>query len=106
MSLKKRIRRLQRQFQKGHVLTMPDGRMIPFGEEEGLDVLIAAINGQQHWLLPYYLEIHEAAQANGGCLEGVPHKDVELAQQLWAINCGVESAKAKGLWLDGDDELR
>jgi|SRR5215203_1312367 len=109
MSLKKRIRRLQREFKKGHVLTMPDGRMIPlstgeYGESEAFDALLALLSGEDHRLLPLYREIHEAAKANGGYLENVPHEDVDFAQMLWAINAGAEAAKAQGWRREGDDD--
>jgi len=96
VSLKKRIRRLQREFNRGGgVLTMPDGTEMPYGELELFDALIATIEGEEHWLLPYCREIHEAAEASGWYLEHVPDDDVAYARLLWAINAGAEAAKAE-----------
>jgi len=54
MSLRRRIRRLQREFNRGAgELTLEDGTEIPYGELELFDALLAATEGGEHRLLPY-----------------------------------------------------
>ena|SRR5215210_6212839 len=88
-----------------NTLVMPDGRKIPL--ENNLDELLAVIRGEDHWLLPYYREIHEAAVEAEERGETVPNTDpghVEIAQLLWAIDAGRLAAEEGEAADEGDSD--
>ena len=57
MGLRDRLRRLEQDAPLGGTLRLPDGTEIRYGPEELLDALCAAIEGEQHRLLPYLRQI-------------------------------------------------
>ena len=52
MGLRDRLKRIERDAPEGGTLQLQDGSEIRYGPEEMLDALCAAIEGEQHHLLP------------------------------------------------------
>ena len=67
MSLQGRIRKLRRQVPGPDVLEHPDGRVIELGPTDGLDAVLAAVDGEEHWLLPHLLELDTTEGLAGLC---------------------------------------
>ena len=57
MGLRDRLRRLEQDAELGGTLTLPDGTAVRYGPGEMLDALYAAMEGQEHRLLPYLRQI-------------------------------------------------
>jgi len=57
MGLRDRLRRLEKDAPLGGTLLLPDGTQVRYGPEEMLDALCAAIEGDEHRLIPYLREI-------------------------------------------------
>ena len=58
MGLRSRLRRLEGDPTLGGVLTLADGTSVRYGPYEMLDALYAAIEGEEHRLLPYLRQMH------------------------------------------------
>jgi hypothetical protein len=60
-SLERRIKNLERQAGRLRgTLHLPDGRAVSYEREEMLEALLAAIDGQDHRLLPYLRQMPTA----------------------------------------------
>ena len=58
MSLRERLEKLERETEGFHqMLTLPDGRKVRYTQEELLDAMFAAIDEEEHRLLPYIRQI-------------------------------------------------
>ena len=71
MGLRDRLKRLEREAGDLHgTLRLPDGTEIRYEGGEMLDALLAAIDGQEHRLLPYLRQI-EASEGMPGIIRAI-----------------------------------
>jgi polynucleotide 5'-kinase involved in rRNA processing len=67
------VKRLERDAEGlHHTLTLPDGREVRYTPEEMLDAVIAAIDEEEHHLLPYIrqMDTREGIAGLVGAIEG------------------------------------
>ena len=73
MGLRRWMRRLERNAGPLYgTLRLPDGTEIRYEGGEMLDALLAAIDGQEHRLLPYLRSFAKAEPEGSGASEGMP----------------------------------
>jgi hypothetical protein len=72
VGLRGRLRRLEKDVPTGGTLQLPDGTQIRYGPEEMLDALCAALEGDEHRLIPYLRQIpSEAGEGMPGLIRAI-----------------------------------
>jgi hypothetical protein len=71
-NLKSRIRKIERMADNcADTLVLPTGEVVRVGEGERLDALLAAIDGEEHWLLPHLMAMDPAEEELANLVQAI-----------------------------------